>query len=54
MPRYGLETMIVVLLVLWLLGAFITPFGGSLIHVLLIVALVAAEVRLLRGLSGVS
>lgn len=48
-PRYTLETIIVVLLILWLLGAFIAPFGGHLIHVLLVVVLVVVVIRLLQG-----
>ena len=49
MPRYALETLIVVLLLLWLLGAFVTPFGGNLIHLLLLVVLVVVIVRLVQG-----
>jgi hypothetical protein len=51
MPRYTLETIVVVLLVLWLLGAFISPVAGvgNLIHVLLLVALVVVVIRLVQG-----
>jgi hypothetical protein len=49
MPRYALETIIVILLVLWLLGAFVAPFGGNLIHILLAVILVIVVLRLLQG-----
>ena len=49
MPRYTLETVIVILLILWLLGAFVSPVGGNLIHLLLLVVLVVVVVRLLRG-----
>lgn len=49
MSRYTLEAIIVVLLILWLLGAFVAPFGGDLIHVLLVVLLVVVVVRLLQG-----
>ncbi len=49
MSRYTLETIIVILLLLWLLGAFISPFGGNLIHLLLVVALVVIVIRLLQG-----
>ena len=49
MPRYSLESIIIVLLILWLLGAFIAPFGGNLIHLLLLVVLVVVVVRLLQG-----
>ena len=34
-------TIAVVLLVLWLLGFVVVPVGGSLIHALLVVALIA-------------
>ena len=49
MPRYTLETIILILLVLWLLGAFVAPIGGNLIHLLLVVVLVVVVVRLLQG-----
>jgi hypothetical protein len=49
MPRYSLETIILVLLILWLLGAFIAPFGGGLIHLILVVLLVVVVIRLLQG-----
>ena len=51
MPRYTLETIILILLILWLLGAFISPFGGNLIHLLLVVLLVVVVIRLLQGRS---
>lgn len=53
MPRYSLETIILVLILSWLLGAFIVPFGGGLIHLLLVVVLVVVVVRLLQGRSAV-
>ncbi len=49
MPRYTLETIAVILLVLWLLGAFIVPLGGDLIHLLLVVIVVVVILRLLQG-----
>ena len=49
MRGYMLETIIVVLLILWLLGAFVTPFGGNLVHLLLVVILLIVVVRLLQG-----
>lgn len=49
MPRYTLETIILLILLLWLLGAFIVPFGGSLIHLLLVVLLFAVILRLMQG-----
>lgn len=50
-----LETIAVVLLVLWLLGAFITPIPavGSLIHVILVVVLIVVVIRLLQGRRSV-
>jgi len=49
MPRYTLETIILVLLILWLLGAFLAPFGGDLIHLLLLVIVIVVVIRLLQG-----
>ena len=37
-----LWTIIVILLILWLLGAFVRPVGGGLIHLLLVIVLVLA------------
>ena len=48
-----LYTIVVVLLVLWLLGAFIVPFGGHLIHIILVVALVVFVIQLLTGRRGI-
>ena len=50
-----LETIIVILVVLWLLGYIgpivipAIPLSGNLIHVLLVVALIFIVVSLLRG-----
>ena len=49
MPRYTLELIIVVLLLLWLFGTFVNPFGGNLIHLLLVVLLVVVVIRLMQG-----
>ena len=49
MPRYSLESIIVILLILWLLGAYITPFGGGLVHLILVVVLIVVVLRLLQG-----
>jgi hypothetical protein len=40
-------------LVLWLLGAFVVPFGGQLIHILLVVALVVLIDNLVSGRRGI-
>lgn len=44
-----LEIIIIVLLIAWLLGAFIVPVGGAFIHLLLAVVLVVVIVRLVQG-----
>lgn len=44
-----LWTIVIILLVLWLLGAIVVPVGGALIHLLLIVALIVGLVQLFRG-----
>ena len=49
MPRYSLETIVVILLILWLLGGFIIPVGTNLIHLLLVAILVVILIRVLEG-----
>jgi hypothetical protein len=49
MPRYTLETVIIVLVVLWLLGWLFVPATGSLIHLLLVLILVVILIRVLQG-----
>jgi hypothetical protein len=49
MPRYSLETIILILLILWLLGWFAIPAAGNLIHLLLVVILIVVIIRLLQG-----
>jgi hypothetical protein len=46
-----LETIIIILLVLWVLGAFVTPIPaiGSFVHLLLVVILVVVVIRVLQG-----
>ena len=51
MPRYTLETIIVVLLILWLLGWLVVPVAGDLVHLLLVVILIIVVIRLLQGRS---
>lgn len=41
-----LWTIIVILLILWLLGAFVRPVGGSFIHLLLVIVLILAILQL--------
>jgi hypothetical protein len=47
-----LWTIVVVLLILWLLG-FSLSVGGSLIHLLLVVALVVVVINLVSGRRAV-
>ena len=49
MPHYTLELIIIVLLLLWLFGAFISPFGGNLIHLLLVVLVAVIVIRFVMG-----
>lgn len=44
-----LEILIVIVLLAWLVGAFVVPVGGNLIHLLLVVLLVIILVRVLTG-----
>jgi hypothetical protein len=44
-----LETIVVVLLVLWLLGLVTSTTIGGLIHVLLIIAIAMVLIRFIRG-----
>lgn len=48
-----LETVAVVLLVLWILGLVTSNTMGGLVHILLVVAVVVVAVRLLKGKSAV-
>lgn len=42
-------TIVVILLILWALGAFVMPIGGGLIHLLLVIALIVVVYRLITG-----
>ena len=44
-----LWTIAVILLILWLLGAFVFPVGGGLIHILLVIAVIVVIYRLITG-----
>lgn len=44
-----LETIIIVLIVLWAIGAFAINIGSGLIHILLVVALIVFIYRMLNG-----
>jgi hypothetical protein len=44
-----LETIAIVLLILWVLGLVTSHTMGGIIHILLVVAIVVLLVRLIRG-----
>ncbi len=44
-----LETILIVLVILWALGFFAFHISSSLIHVLLVVAVVILFIRLMQG-----
>jgi len=44
-----LWTIAMVLLILWILGAFVMPIGGGLIHILLVIAIIVVVYRLITG-----
>jgi hypothetical protein len=44
-----LETIIIILLVLWLIGLVTANTFGGILHVLLVIALVVFVIRLLQG-----
>ena len=50
--RKMLWTIIVILVILWLLG-FIGHFGGGLIHILIVVAVIILIYNLVAGRRGV-
>lgn len=39
----------VILIIVWIFGAFVTPFGGNIIHILLVIAIIAILLRVIRG-----
>jgi hypothetical protein len=47
--RLMLETIAIILIVLWVLGLVSSYTMGGLIHVLLVIAIVVVLVRLIRG-----
>jgi len=47
--RQMLWTIAVVILVLWLLGFTLLPAAGSLIHILLVIAVILVVVQLISG-----
>jgi hypothetical protein len=48
-----LYTIAIILLILWLLGFVVVPVGGSLIHLLLVIALVVIVFQLVTGRRSV-
>ncbi len=47
-----LETLAVILIVLWLLGLLTSTTMGGLIHALLVIALIVIVLRVLQGRSA--
>jgi len=39
----------VILIIIWIFGAFVSPFGGNLIHILLVIAIIAILLKVIRG-----
>ena len=48
-----LWTIVLLLVILWALGAFVYPVGGGLIHLLLVIALVVLVYQLVTGRRAV-
>jgi hypothetical protein len=48
-----LVTIAVILIILWLLGAFVVHVGGALIHILLVIGLIVLVLNFVRGRSAV-
>jgi hypothetical protein len=44
-----LWTIAMVLLILWILGFFVFPVGGGLIHILLVIGVIVVIYRLVTG-----
>ena len=44
-----LATIAIILLVLWILGAFVMPVGGALIHILLVIGIIVLVLHFIRG-----
>lgn len=44
-----LETLVVILIVLWLLGMFTANTMGGLLHALLVIAAIVVLIRVLQG-----
>ena len=48
-----LETIVVILVVLWLLGMVTSYTMGGLIHILLVLAIITVLIRVIQGRSAV-
>lgn len=48
-----LATIAIILIILWLLGAFAFHVGGALIHILLVIGIIVLIVHFVRGRSAV-
>jgi hypothetical protein len=48
-----LETLVIILIVLWLLGLVTSHTMGGLIHALLVIAVIVILVRVIQGRSAV-
>lgn len=46
-----LETIVVVLVILWLLGMVTSFTAGGFIHILLVIAIIVVLIRVIRGRS---
>ena len=44
-----LATIAIILIVLWLVGAFVVPVGGALIHILLVIGIIVLILHFVRG-----
>lgn len=44
-----LATIAIILVVLWLLGAFVLHVGGGLIHILLVIGIIVLVLHFIRG-----
>jgi Family of unknown function (DUF5670) len=44
-----LETIIVILVIMWLLGFFAFHIAGGLIHILLVIAVIVIIIRVISG-----
>lgn len=38
----------VILVIIWIFGAFVSPFGGNLVHILLVIAIIAILLKVIN------